>query len=376
LVQRILFVVNEPGFFLSHRLEIAEEAKRSGLDVHVATKPGEFVAKIKALGFVHHVLPLSRSGCNPVLEIQTLLTLWKLVWELKPDVLHLVTIKPVLYGGIVARLAPVKGVVSAISGLGYVFTSQGFKSKVYRKIVHTLYWLALKKKNLRVIFQNSDDMNHFFKNGIVATSKAEIIYGSGVDLKVFSYSPEMDGIPVVSMAARLLSDKGVYEFVEAARILKNRGVKAHFQLIGDIDIGNPTSITKGDLNSWRQEKIVDLLGYREDVKTLFSNSNIVVLPSYREGFPKVLIEAAASGRAVVTTDVPGCRDAIDPKVSGLLVPVRNSEALADAIEELVVKPKLRQKFGKAGRQLAERKYSINFVVKKHLDIYKQLGIRI
>jgi glycosyltransferase involved in cell wall biosynthesis len=368
----LLIIVNDAAFFLSHRLPVAQGAKKAGYEVHVASMPGPAVERVRDLGFVHHELPLSRSGKNILGEIVSLVSIWRLLWRLKPDVLHLVTIKPVLYGGIAARLAPVKGVVAAVSGLGFVFLAKGLKATILRRIISSLYRFALGKKNLRVIFQNPDDRDVLVGMGALESVKVEVIRGSGVDLASYTELPEPSGTPVVCLAARLLRDKGVLEFVEAVRILRQRGVSARFQLVGDPDLGNPATITVDELEAWRQEGFIELLGFRKDIAKLFGDAHIVTLPSYREGLPKVLVEAAACGRAVVTTNVPGCRDAIEPGITGLLVPVRNASALADAIETLLNDSELRQRMGHAGRMLAESEFSIDKIVKQHLDIYSKL----
>ncbi|WP_448644774.1 glycosyltransferase family 4 protein [Pseudomonas mediterranea] len=370
---KLLMIVNDPAFFISHRLAVAEGARKVGYSVHVATMDGGAVNAIEDKGFTHHVLPLSRSGSNPFKELIALFCIWRLLWSIRPDVLHLVTIKPVIYGGIAARLAPVGAVVAAVSGLGFVFLINGFKASLLRKVVSFFYWLALGKKNLRVIFQNSDDRDLLTSLRVLDPAKAELIRGSGVDLNLYSFHPEPQmPAPKVCLAARLLRDKGVIEFVEAATILHKRGVKARFQLIGAVDPGNPTTITETEINTWRDKGVVEVLGYRDDIAAVFSDAHIVALPSYREGLPKVLVEAAASGRAVVTTDVPGCRDAIEPNVTGLLVPVRNAAALADGLQLLIEDIGLRQRMGAAGRALAEREFSLEKIVQQHLDIYSKL----
>jgi len=315
---------------------------------------------------------MTRSGRNPFAELVTLWVMCRLFFRLKPDLVHLVTIKPVIYGGIAARLAGVPSVVSAISGLGFVFISSDFKACLMRFFVGRLYRLALGKNNLRIIFQNSDDRDALLGLCAAVPEKAVIIRGSGVDLNKYPVLSESDNIPVVTMAARLLRDKGVCEFIEAARLLVNQGVKVRFWLVGDPDPGNPASILPKELEVWRQEAYVELLGFRNDIAEVFATSNLIVLPSYREGLPKVLLEAAACGRAVVTSDVPGCRDAIEPGVTGLLVPARDAEALASTIKQLVEDHVLRQRMGIAGRRLAEREFSIEKVVDAHLAVYQEL----
>lgn len=374
--RRLLFVVNDAAFFISHRLPIALSAQRNGYEVSVASMPGPAVEEIKRHGLFHYELPLTRSGKNPLSELWAIFFIYRLFRRWRPDLVHLVTIKPVIYGNIAARLAGVHGVVAAVSGLGFIFIAGGLKASLVRTGVKWLYRFAFGKKNLRVIFQNPDDRDVLLNIATLDPGKAELIRGAGVNLIHYPALPEPDGTPVVSLAARLLVDKGVGEFIEAARLLKRRGVQARFRLIGDTDPGNPATITCKDLDAWREEGIVELLGFRTDIAQLFASSHIVVLPSYREGLPKVLLEAAACGRAVVTTDVPGCRDAIDPGISGLLVPVRDPAALADAIETLVVDANLRRNMGRAGRELAEREFAIERIVKAHLDIYEKLEVGI
>lgn len=368
----LLIVVNDPAFFVSHRLPIAVAAKESGYDVHIATQPGASVPAIISHGFQHHELNLTRSGRNIFSEFNVLFSIWVLCWRIRPSILHLVTIKPVLYGGMAARLSPVKGVLAAISGLGFVFMAEGVKAGLLRRIIALMYRLALGKKNLKAVFQNPDDQRALSAIRAIDYNKSVIIRGSGVDLTQYAPFPENEGLPVVTMAARLLRDKGVVEYVEAAYILKHRGVNALFQLVGDVDNGNPTTITPTELSAWSGEGVVKCLGHQSDMASVFRHSHVVVLPSYREGLPRVLVEAAACARAVVTTDVPGCRDAIEPNVTGLLVPVKNSVALADAIEKLVTNAELRKTMGLQGRKLAESAFAIDSIVAQHLDIYRSL----
>jgi glycosyltransferase involved in cell wall biosynthesis len=358
--KRVLFVVNAPEFFLSHRLPLALAARCEGFDVHVCTGPGASSRKIEELGFVHHSFPLSRSGKNPLAEVNSLRGLYRLMIRLKPDLVHLVTIKPVLYGGFAARFARVPCVVAAVSGLGSVFVSQGLKARVLRKAVEILYRLALGHHRLRVIFQNPDDRATLVSLGALREDQAVLIRGSGVALADYPMVPETDGVPVVAFAARLLKEKGVLEFVEASRILKNRGVDARFWLIGTPDPGNPSSVDASDVAGWAAEGLIESFGYRDDIAALFAQSHVVVLPSYYgEGLPKVLIEAAACGRAVVTTNHPGCRDAIESGKTGVLVPVRDATALADTVQILLADAGLRRRMGEAGGLWQKRRSPSN-----------------
>lgn len=372
--RRLMFVVNNPAFFMSHRVPVAQAAQRAGYDVHVATMDGPAVADIEALGMTHHAIPMTRSGKHPLQELGTLLALVRLFRRVRPDVVHLVTIKPVLYGGIAARLARVPGMVAAISGLGFVFLSDTLKMRLVRSVVARLYRIALGHPNSRVIFQNANDRDLLKSLGAVRDGQVVMIRGAGVDLDAYRALPEPAAPPVVvTMVARLLRDKGVQEFVQAAGMLRQRGVPVTMQLVGGVDAGNPASATQDEVEAWQREGAVQALGERSDVPELYAASHIAVLPSYREGLPKSLIEAAACARAVVTTDVPGCRDAIEPGETGLLVPARDAQALADAIARLAEDATLRQAMGKAGRALAEREFNIEQVARIHVTLYDTLS---
>jgi glycosyltransferase involved in cell wall biosynthesis len=370
--RRLLFVVNVDWFFLSHRLPIALEAQRQGYQVHIATGLTDKSDELQRYGLVVHPLALDRSSTGLSNALRTMVELWKVFRAVRPDVVHLVTIKPVLLGGLVARLAGVPAVVAAVSGLGFVFMAHGAKAAVRRWLVGGLYRVALGHRNLKVIFQNPDDRASLSKLAHLPDSKVAMIRGSGVDLAQYGHAPLPPGVPVVLLAARLLADKGVREFVQAARLLKQQGVSARFCLAGCVDLANPASLDEAELTQWVNEGVVELWGQRSDMPEVLNSAHLVVLPSYREGLPKVLLEAAACGRTVVTTDVPGCRDAIDPGVTGVLVPVRNAAALADALKGLINNPARCQAMGNAGRALAEGVFDVRQVVAAHLRIYREL----
>lgn len=370
----LMFFVNNPAFFISHRLPLALAAQAAGMSVHVVTMEGPAVAQIVGHGLAHHSVPLSRSGTNPWVEARSLYAFWRIVRQVRPDLVHAVTIKPVLYGGIVCRLAGVSAFVAAISGLGYVFTRTRPGFDWLRWVTMQLYRLALGHPNSRVIFQNTSDRSVLIKAGAVRAEQAVMIHGSGVDLERFSVQPLPSGPVVAVMAARLLHDKGVVEFVEAARLSATRQSGVCWRLAGSLDPGNPASITDGELANWQRDGFIDYVGECDDIPALYAQAHIVVLPSYREGLPKSLIEAAACGRPVVTTDVPGCRDAIEPDVTGVLVPVRQSLMLADAVLGLAADEPRRLAMGAAGRELAERVFGLESVVQAHLGIYKDLMV--
>jgi glycosyltransferase involved in cell wall biosynthesis len=293
--------------------------------------------------------------------------IYKVLKEITPDISHFVTIKPVLYGGIASRFLNISKKIFSISGLGFIFIRQGLKATLIKMLIKTMYKFALGDNNSHIIVQNPDDK--IVVNSIVESS-ITLIRGSGVNLSQYEYVEEDNRNLKVSMACRLLKDKGVFEYIEASKILKNKYPNVEFELYGDIDTHNPASLTSTDIQNIKKDEIVKVYGFSNDIAKVFSDSNIIVLPSYREGLPKVLIESAACGRAVVTTDVPGCRDAIEPNITGLLCEIKNSESLADQIEKLILNNELRNNMGKEGRKLAENEFDINKVVEKHFEIYE------
>ena len=365
--KKILFVVNVDWFFISHRLPLALEALKRGYEVHISCGISDKKEYLEKLGIKVHPLNLSRSGTVIKGEIKAFCEIYNLVKEINPNIAHFVTIKPVLYGGIVSRFLSIHNKVFSISGLGFIFIKQGLKATLVRMLIKTMYKFALGGKNSHVIVQNPDD-----KAVLDSIVKVPItlIRGSGVDFSQYEYIEENNQKIKVSMACRLLKDKGVFEYIEASKILKKKYLNVKFELYGDIDIHNPASLTSDDIKKIKEEGFVNVYGFSSDIAKVFCDSNIIVLPSYREGLPKVLIEAAACGRAVVTTDVPGCRDAIEPNVTGLLCEVKDTESLARMIEKLIIDEKLRNRMGYEGRKLAEQEFDINKVVEKHFEIYE------
>jgi glycosyltransferase involved in cell wall biosynthesis len=373
--KRLLFIVNIDWFFVSHRLPIALEAIRQGYEVHIATTVTDKLDLLEKSGLIVHSLSLhrSRSGISILSEFLVLLSVIK---DIAPDIVHLVTIKPILLGGIASRLAGVPAVVSAISGLGFTFHGKGFIFSLRRKLISLFYYLSLGHKNQKIIFQNNDDKLKLFKIRKDINSRSVLIQGSGVDLSLYSVVENNFNPPIIMMAARLLSSKGVREFVQASKIVCTSNKNVRFVLVGDTDSLNPESIKKSEISQWKEDGLVEIWGYRSDMNNIIPKADIIVLPSYYgEGLPKVLIEAAACGRVVITTDHPGCRDAITQK-TGVLIPIKDSEALADAIRDLLQNPQKAIKMGKAGRELAEQNYSIEKVCKKHIKIYKDLLTRV
>jgi glycosyltransferase involved in cell wall biosynthesis len=367
---RVLYVVNNPDFLISHRLEICLEAQNEGYEVHIVCPDKSSVSMLTALNMQVHTLDFGRDRKNPFAEMRTLYRMIQIFKRVKPNLVHLITIKPYLYGGIAARLSGVPAVVSAVAGLGILFSSSAIKYRLLRLALYPLFRFAFNHNNQAVIFQNLDDRAALVNWNVVTVDKVQMIRGSGVSLQLCSYLPESEDVPIISFAARLLKDK-------ASRILQSRNVVARFWLIGEPDNGNANSVTQAQLKQWESGGLVELFGFRKDIPSLFALSNIVTLPSfYGEGLPKVLVEAAACGRAVITTDHPGCRDAIEANETGLLIPIRDVVALADAIESLIKNPEKRKKIGHAGRQLAEREFAIEKIVHAHIQIYQSLTSKV
>lgn len=370
----LLFVVNQASFFLSHRLPLARKIQQQGYRVHVATLFDSDVEKIIENGFVYHSIPMNRSGSNPVKELRTVLHLYSLYKSLKPDLVHHITIKPVLYGSIAARLARVAAVVNAIPGLGHVFTESGFIPAIRKYMVEIAYRIALNHKNMKVIFQNTEDHELFISKRLVTGSNAVIIKGSGVDLNEYHPSPEPDkGIPLIILASRMLYDKGVSQFVDAARLINHDKKIARFALVGEGDDGNPNSVPDSVLASWHSEGSVEWWGYRNDMPDIIRSSSIFCLPTYYgEGVPKVLIEAAASGRPIVATDIAGCREIVRDGENGIMVREKNVPDLVSAIQKLINNPDLRKKMSEKGRKLAMEYFSSDKVISDTISVYQDL----
>jgi len=326
---------------------------------------------VQAQGLSWHELRLTRSGMNPLAEAATLAHLVALYRRVRPSLVHHVTSKPVLYGTPAARLAGVPAVVNAISGMGHVFAGGG---RLLRAGISAGYRFALRHPRMRVVFQNVTHRGMFTGQGWVRPGEAVLIAGSGVDTRLFVPRPEGGGgdPPVVVFPARMLTTKGLLEFVEAARLLRRRGVAARFLLVGEPDPDNLASVDREKLLAWAAAGDVEYLGRRDDMHQVLAGADVACLPSYHEGMPKSLLEAAACALPIVTTDVPGCRDVVRHGDNGLLVPARATAELADALQALLRDPALRRRMGARGRERAEREFSLDHVVDEFLRVYAEL----
>lgn len=372
---RLHFVVHDAAFFISHRLPLAIAAKSAGFDVAVICPKSAKVADITSRDIRHIGVAESRGANGLFAMIGLFRQYYAILAREKPDIVHLVTSKPIIIGGLAARILG-RRVVAAISGLGFVFTAKGLRISILRRAVSFGYRLAVDRHLCHLIFQNPNDREVFQSAGLLRKASHSLIPGAGVDLERFQYSAPPPGPITVLLPARMLRDKGVEEFIEAARMLHDRGIDARFHLQGGIDLANPRGISADELVVKCRAAGAEWRGHTDAIEQVMAESHIVTLPSYYgEGLPKSLIDAAAAGRPVVTTDWPGCRDAIEPGITGLLVRPKDPYDLAERLAQLINSPDLRLSMGIAGRALAERKFDVRMVAAEHLEIYRKMLVR-
>jgi glycosyltransferase involved in cell wall biosynthesis len=377
MTAKLLFVCNNPAFFADQHMHLAEAARASGHTVLVAAPEWPGAERIRRRGFAFLPIHMARGGVRPLADLKSIRELIRLYRVTAPDLVYHITLKPILYGTMAARIAGVPGVVNANTGLGFAYIDDGIPTRAVRRLLRVIYPNAISHENRVDLFLNQDDRTLFLEQRMAEKSSSAVINGPGVDTDVFHPSPEPSGVPVVILPARLLWHKGVQEFVDAARILKDDGVAARFALVGDEDPGNLASIDREQLQAWDREGIVEWWGHCHDMPLVYSNSHIVALPSYREGLGKVIAEAGACGRPVVASDVAGCREIIQDGVNGLLVDVRSAHALARALRRLLVSPVLRATMGSRGRDIVLRQFSEITVARQTLQVMEQVlsGIR-
>ncbi len=372
--RRALLVVNAEWYFLSHRMVLACALRDAGFEVTVAAaEERRQGATIERSGFRFIPLGLRRRSTNPWREAGLVRELARVYRRVRPDVIHHVSIKPVIYGSLVARALRVPAVIDAVPGLGYLFVQPGLRGALQRRAGMEAYRWALAGRNVRVIMQNPEDLALFVGRGVVSAERAILIRGSGVDVDRFAPRPAPEGAPVVMLPSRLLWDKGVGELVEAARILSNDGVACRIVLVGIPDPHNPKSITEATLEAWRSEGIVEWWGHHDDMPDVLALASVVALPTcYGEGVPKGLLEGAAAGRPLIATDVPGCREIVRQGDNGFLVPPRDAEALAEAIRRLARDARLRARMGARSREIAVSEFSEQIVIRETLAVYRDL----
>ncbi|MDE2406737.1 MAG: glycosyltransferase family 4 protein [Xanthomonadaceae bacterium] len=372
---KIVLFANTEWYLYNFRRSLALALRDAGHDVLLLSPPGPYGEKLRALGLRWQPLPMDRRSLNPLREAALLWHLVRLLRRERPDVVHGFTIKCAVYGGLAARVAGVPGRVNAVAGMGYVFISESFKARALRPVVRALLKLALGGRNARLILQNPDDVALFEQAGLVDAARVRLIPGSGVDCVRFAPDPvRVRGARVrVLLPARLLWDKGLAEYVQAARLLREWALPVDLLLAGDPDPGNPAAVPEATVRQWVDEGVLDWLGHVDDMPALLRSVDVVALPSYREGLPKGLIEAAACGCALIATDVPGCREVVEHAVDGLRVPVKDGVALAEAMARLVRDAGLRERLGVAARAKAMAQFDERIVVRETLAVYAELG---
>lgn len=378
---KFLIIASYPASILKFRGALIEAIQKAGFEIHIAAPefsdyPEERYNLI-SLGYIVHDIPMQRTGTNPAADVKTLVSLYRMMKTIKPDYVMGYTIKPVIYGSLAAKLAKVPHTFALITGLGYAFQgseANNYKKSNLQKVMHQLYSLALASTQ-KVFFQNPDDEALFRKMNILKQSvPSKVVNGSGVNVSEYNTVdfPTINNMPEPRflLIARLLTAKGIREYAHAATIIKEKYPQVQFDLVGWID-DNPDSIKQSELDTWIDRGLFNFLGKLADVKPAITDCSVYVLPSYREGTPRTVLEAMAMGRAIITTDAPGCRETVVDGYNGYLIPVRDGVALARAMEEFILDPALISTMGKASRQVAEDKFDVDAVNQVML---KEIGL--
>jgi glycosyltransferase involved in cell wall biosynthesis len=368
--RKVLMLVSEDWYFCSHRLPIGVALRQAGADVVVVTRVRDHAEPIRRAGLRLRPTQLDRSGIDPLHDRKTIAELMRIYREERPDIVHHVALKPTLYGAYCAWRTQVPVVINALGGLGFLFLARSLPARALRGIVRRMLRLLLNRPNSRTILQNMDDVNLLVEKVGVRRENICLIRGSGVDTERFRPTPPPAGTPVAVCVSRMLRDKGIVELVDAARLLKKKGVDLRVRLVGGTD-DNPASIDQRQLDSWAAEGVVEVAGPSTDIPGEYARAHIAVLASYREGLPKSLLEAAAAGRPIVATDVPGCREICGDGDTGLLVQARAVEPLAAALEKLAADPELRARLGSRAREVAVAEFAEEIVVRQTLDLYRE-----
>lgn len=368
-MKRLLYVVTEDWYFYSHRYLLARQALEAGFDIYVATRISDMQDQLEKNGFKVIPLKIERGSLNPLKDVALLYQLYKIYKSVKPDVVHHVAIKPVIYGSFIASLLRVPKIINAFGGLGYVYSSGSFRAKILSPFIQLLVALLHRNRRSIVIVQNRDDFSWIRNQCAVPDAQIRLIRGSGVDHQKCTPLPEPEGAFTVAMVARMLVDKGVREYIQAAKIAKLQIPDIRFLLVGDIDTENPASLTRDELLNGSEGGTVEWLGHVQDIEEVWRQAHLAVLPSYREGLPKTLLESSAFGRAAVATDVPGCREIVIDGETGLLVNAKDAQGLAEAILKLAKDAGLRLQMAKNARDKFMQEFTADIVNQKIIDEY-------
>ena len=368
---KIALAANTDWYLFNFRQALAKDLQQTGNEVVMVSPPGKYAANLQQAGYSWLAWNVSRKAMSPAGEIKAILSLAKIYSAIKPDLVHHSTMKPVLYGSIAARLAGVPGIVNSITGLGYIWLSLNRKARIIRPFIKLLFKISLHGNRVRLIFENKMDQEYFVSEKLIQLEKTIVIPGVGVDTERFSPSPEPEDIPVIVFPARILWDKGIGVLIEAARIL-HKIYDVRIVLVGKPDPGNPTSVDEIMINQWEKEGLIEYWGWMEDMTRVYHQSHIVVLPSFYEGVPTSLLEAASCERPIVASDVPGCRSIVKDGVNGYLVPTNDHQALADALGKLIEDADLRKKMGAAGRKIILEEFTVQLINQRTKTIYNTL----
>ncbi|MCB2200628.1 glycosyltransferase family 4 protein [bacterium] len=370
----LLFLAQNDWFFRSHRLPIALAAIEAGYDVHLACKVTDFKAELEGQGIrIHPLRYIGGQKINPFREALALIEILSLYRRVQPDLVQHISLRPVLLGSLAVRIQNQPAMVNAVTGLGFLFMRESANVRLTRALVMQVLGWTFRHRMNKVLFQNRDDLDAFLKGGTVTPEQVVMVNGSGVEMSRYHHDTLQNDPPVVLFGARMLRDKGLVELVEAGRMLRERGIACRIMLLGAPDEGNPSAIQVEELKEWNEEGVVEWLGHQDDMANWLSRADIACLPSYREGTPRFLLEAAAASLPIVTTDTPGCREMVTEGENGSLVPVRDAHALADALAKLLVSREMRERMGEKSRKLAEERFTIQRVVQTHLDVYSELS---
>ena len=369
---RLLYLITEDWYFRLHWIGLARAARDAGFEVLLAMRVQEHGLEISGQGFKLFPINLLRRSVNPIRELLAVIELARLYRAEKPDLVYHVAVKPILYGSLAARLAGIPSVINVFAGLGYTYTSDEWKARLFRLLLKFGLNAACNSSGSIAVFQNEEDQAQLVRDHAVRRSHTRVIRGTGVDTDRFRPTSEESGDPVILLPCRMLWDKGVGEFLEAARLVKRQKPRVRFVLVGRCDEENPASIQSVQLHQWQEEGAIEWWGHRSDMPAGLGHAAVVVLPSYREGLPVSLLEAAACGKPIVATDVPGCRDVVRHRVNGLLVPPKNATALAEAIAVLLENPGLRNELGSRGRDIVVKEFSSTLVTRQTLALYDEL----
>jgi len=369
-MRKFILVANTDWYLYNFKASLVTELRLLGAEVVLVSPPGSFSMAFQDWGLRWIPWDVGRKTISPWQEFSAIVNLLRIYFRERPDLVHHHTIKPVLYGTLAARLVGVKSIINAVTGRGYVFLGDDRRARWLRFFIKPFYRLILLSRHVGVIFENQEDRQAFISQNLVTEDQTWLVESVGVDPERFSPKPEPEGEVTILLAARMLWDKGIGILVEAVRLLKSREIPVRVILAGPLDPGNPSAISEEVLLSWQAEGLLEWLGWQEDMENIYARSHIVTLPSFHEGVPTVLIEAAACARPLVATDIPGCRAVITSGENGLLVPPRDAHALAEALSRLASCPDLRQQMGRAARQQVLQKFTQKQVNKATIDVYK------